>query len=411
MATIPNTRGNPQASDVAVQTALPMVGSASREDLQATLGLVDAELAKLFEDRNFLLADGGTLAWSTGTGNLTLTASLKLHVNSLVAGGSPSVIDLAATTRAFSADGRMLYAVINRTAATATVTADATTLPTVTSTNQEVVLIAKRIGSDLYFRNGMRLENNRSTKLGGSDLYGSLGATSDVLLKTSGTDGKTVQGSGVTLDSSNNVGNFGTGAFGVASPDASAQLQADSTAKGFLPPRMDTTQRNAIASPAVGLQIYNTTTLANESWNGTSWVPAGASASLAYTYVTFTANGIYDIDTFIDGQRPIGEALKVYNVFVTNGLTGSSGTVQVDIKYAASQTSPSWATIFSTLPAFTSSAVSGTWCGVGDTVTGFTAPVLSPSPFVMSNKGALRMDIIANGVGFADLTVTVVLGL
>lgn len=40
---------------------------------------------------------------------------------------------------------------------------------------------------------------------------------------------------------------------------ASAILQADSTTKGFLPPRMTTTQKNAIASPAAGLVVYDTT--------------------------------------------------------------------------------------------------------------------------------------------------------
>jgi len=44
------------------------------------------------------------------------------------------------------------------------------------------------------------------------------------------------------------------------SADASAQLDVVSTTKGFLPPRMTTTQRNAITSPAAGLIIYNTTT-------------------------------------------------------------------------------------------------------------------------------------------------------
>jgi|GEM_PF-5275286 len=47
---------------------------------------------------------------------------------------------------------------------------------------------------------------------------------------------------------------------GGETPHASAKLQADSTTKGFLPPRMTTTQRDAISSPAAGLVIYNTTT-------------------------------------------------------------------------------------------------------------------------------------------------------
>jgi hypothetical protein len=39
---------------------------------------------------------------------------------------------------------------------------------------------------------------------------------------------------------------------------ASAILQADSTTRGFLPPRMTNAQRTAIGSPAVGLIVYCT---------------------------------------------------------------------------------------------------------------------------------------------------------
>lgn len=41
--------------------------------------------------------------------------------------------------------------------------------------------------------------------------------------------------------------------------NASAILDITSTTKGFLPPRMTTTQKNAIASPAAGLVVYDTT--------------------------------------------------------------------------------------------------------------------------------------------------------
>jgi hypothetical protein len=47
--------------------------------------------------------------------------------------------------------------------------------------------------------------------------------------------------------------------IGTTAPDASAKLQIDATTKGFLPPRMTTTQKNAIASPAAGLVVYDTT--------------------------------------------------------------------------------------------------------------------------------------------------------
>lgn len=48
--------------------------------------------------------------------------------------------------------------------------------------------------------------------------------------------------------------------IGTDTPNASAILDISTTTKGFLPPRMTTTQRDAIASPAAGLVIYNTTT-------------------------------------------------------------------------------------------------------------------------------------------------------
>lgn len=47
---------------------------------------------------------------------------------------------------------------------------------------------------------------------------------------------------------------------GTASPDPSAMLDVESTSSGFLPPRMTAEQRDAIADPADGLVLFNTTT-------------------------------------------------------------------------------------------------------------------------------------------------------
>lgn len=63
----------------------------------------------------------------------------------------------------------------------------------------------------------------------------------------------------------------GSTIIGGSTINASAKLQVDSINSGFLPPRMTTTERNAIASPAAGLIIYNTTTARHQGWNGTIW--------------------------------------------------------------------------------------------------------------------------------------------
>lgn len=49
-------------------------------------------------------------------------------------------------------------------------------------------------------------------------------------------------------------------------------IDIESTTKGFLPPRMTTTQRNAISSPSEGLMVYDNTTHLNSVYNGTNWV-------------------------------------------------------------------------------------------------------------------------------------------
>ncbi len=54
-------------------------------------------------------------------------------------------------------------------------------------------------------------------------------------------------------------------------PNASAMLDVKSTDKGFLPPRMTQTERDAI-TVAEGLSVYNTTTHQPNYYNGTEWM-------------------------------------------------------------------------------------------------------------------------------------------
>src|SRR3989338_11636504 len=55
-------------------------------------------------------------------------------------------------------------------------------------------------------------------------------------------------------------GNTGNVGIGTTTPNANAILDVTSTTKAFMPPRMTTTQRDAIASPTAGMVIYNSST-------------------------------------------------------------------------------------------------------------------------------------------------------
>jgi uncharacterized protein (TIGR02145 family) len=54
--------------------------------------------------------------------------------------------------------------------------------------------------------------------------------------------------------------------------DVSAEELPSNAKKGFLPPRLTTAERDAIASPAEGLTIYNTDNKCLETWNAASWI-------------------------------------------------------------------------------------------------------------------------------------------
>ena len=95
------------------------------------------------------------------------------------------------------------------------------------------------------------------------------GATSDEVSSVYGVYAKATGPSrviGIFSEVSGGTQNFagifmgGNVGIGTSSPDPSAKLDVASTTQGFLPPRMTTTQRDAIASPALGLTVYATDT-------------------------------------------------------------------------------------------------------------------------------------------------------
>ena len=141
----------------------------------------------------------------------------------------------------------------------------------------------------------------------------------------------------------------GTLGVGTGTSDASALVDLSSTTKGFLPPRMTQAQRNAITTPAEGLQIYQTdNTPGLYQYNGTVWVLVLAgtvpltSGGTGQTTATAALNALLPTQTGNSGKMlstdgsntswsSVGGSGTVTSVTTGTGLTGGpitgSGTI------------------------------------------------------------------------------------
>jgi hypothetical protein len=89
---------------------------------------------------------------------------------------------------------------------------------------------------------------------------GSLTAWADMYIQPQGSKDLCIAYDGSTFYGGSRIITGATLAMGTSSPNASSLIDMTSTTKGFLPPRMTTTQRDAIGTPPAGLIVYNSTT-------------------------------------------------------------------------------------------------------------------------------------------------------
>ena len=123
--------------------------------------------------------------------------------------------------------------------------------------------------------------------------------------------------------------------------NASAQLQIDSTTKGVLPPRMTTTQKNAIASPAAGLEMYDSTAKSPAYYDGTNWGYTGGAlqnttGNGGTLNVSFAAGNIVNLTLNATTTLTFANAvIGTYIVQVTQSAGGGSSLVYpASVKWA-----------------------------------------------------------------------------
>lgn len=122
---------------------------------------MDASAYAAREDRQLVLAGGGTVTWVTASSTLQWTSELKI-VSPIT--GFQIQIDAASVT---ISDGEVLYAVLTR-APTRNVTAGPLVAAQVPNSDNAIVL-AVRVGANVYWRNGLMMVNGDSfTNIGAS---------------------------------------------------------------------------------------------------------------------------------------------------------------------------------------------------------------------------------------------------
>ena len=123
----------------------------------------------------------------------------------------------------------------------------------------------------------------------------------------------------------------GSVAIGASSETVSAALAVTSTTKGFLPPSMTKTQKNAISSPATGLTVYDNTVNSLQIYNGVDWTYA--LGDYVSTAISYSANpGDYIIAVSNTGAArtitlPAVANLdegKIYTIKDTSGTCGTN---------------------------------------------------------------------------------------
>ena len=120
------------------------------------------------------------------------------------------------------------------------------------------------------------------------------------------------------------------------SPDPSAVLELHSTQQGFLLPRLTQAQRNGIQSPAIGLQIYNTTSECVEVFMPSGWVraacncPAAPNANFTSSLTTVGAGGNV---TFTPAQTGLS-----YQWSAPNGSPATGSGTSFTTSYAVAGT-------------------------------------------------------------------------
>jgi hypothetical protein len=213
---------------------------------------LDAKQATLVSATNIKTINSTSIL---GSGDIVISANPPSGVSGAIQFSNGSAFASDATNFFWDDTNNRLGVGTNAPSATAHFKGSGSTSATTS------LLVQNSAGTSLF---SVR-DDGAATFAGNTNVTGTLNVTQDILLSNtvifwnSGYQIRnTANGFVFTGPSNSATGALGLGMTSVTGINASCILQADSTTKGFLPPRMTNAQRSAISSPAVGLMVYCT---------------------------------------------------------------------------------------------------------------------------------------------------------
>lgn len=193
--------------------------------------------------------------------------------------------------------------------------------------------------------------------------------------------------------------------IGAQTPVASAKLQIDSTTQGFLQPRMTSTERLAINSPATGLQVYDTDLAARCVYAGTHW---SFEYDIATNAIQTTTSSTYaNITQFVTSPLEPGlYVVRIRGIMQSTATTNGVGLRLVARTATISEVNINWT--FSQAGAGTDKNFEYSQLTVGDNVTSASV-VTANANFPIAGDGIVRISALGtvaiqfrsetNGVG------------
>jgi hypothetical protein len=210
-------------------------------DTIPTQGLFNT--GRIYSDFPGFAYTSARMIFQTPTGQDTWNDTMCLRNNNVLIGTTTDAgykLDVNGTARVLSSAGGNIFNVFAFTTYNAMTVSDAGTTLRANGTNPSLTANLFSVASTTIGVNGRRtgvvLNINRYSTDDSFGVFNGGTGIPDFLVK--------------------NGGNI---LLGTTTDVASSKLTVESTTQGFLPPRMTTTQKNAIASPAAGLVVYDTT--------------------------------------------------------------------------------------------------------------------------------------------------------